>query len=239
MTIASNQTGDQTGDQTRDQTGDHRLIPVTVYSDVICPWCYVGKRRLEAALEALTPRPHVALSWRPFELNPDMPSNGIERTLYRTQKFGAERAVVLDQNMMRIGDEVGISFAFDKMLRTPNTRLAHRLIWQAGEVDLATQNRLVDLLFKAYFEDALDIGDRAELTHIAVAAGLAGDLVKHALESEVVDTTVRHLETEGRGMGIQGVPYFILIDKYALSGAQPVDVWAQALPQVMQELEQT
>ena len=107
-------------------------LPIVVYSDVICPWCYVGKRRLEAALAGPgMPRHQVNFSWRPFELNPDMPAEGIERKVYRARKFGEARSAELDVRMAETGREVGIEFAFERMQRTPNTRLAHRLIWEA------------------------------------------------------------------------------------------------------------
>ena len=103
-------------------------LPITVYSDVICPWCYVGKRRLEAALASPGMPIGIELTWRPFELNPDMPAEGVERKVYRARKFGAARSAQLDVQMASTGREVGIEFAFDRMHRTPNTRLAHRLI---------------------------------------------------------------------------------------------------------------
>jgi len=106
-------------------------LPITVYSDVICPWCYVGKRRLEAALASPDMPIGVEFTWRPFELNPDMPAEGVERKVYRTRKFGEARSAELDVKMASTGRELGIEFAFDRMRRTPNTRLAHRLIWEA------------------------------------------------------------------------------------------------------------
>jgi predicted DsbA family dithiol-disulfide isomerase len=210
-------------------------LPIIVYSDVVCPWCYVGKRRFEAALAALDLKDRVAISWRPFELNPSMPEAGIARADYRARKFGAERAADLDRQMIATGHEVKIPFAFDRMLRTPNTRLAHRLIWQAGEISLLVQNALVERLFKAYFEDALDIGDRAVLTQIAQLVGLTTDQIGLAIGAKNSLDTVVRLETEGVQMGIQGVPYFVLIDKYVLSGAQPTEVWQKALPQILAE----
>jgi predicted DsbA family dithiol-disulfide isomerase len=104
---------------------------ITVYSDVICPWCYVGKRRLEAALGGPNLPDRIDFTWRPFELNPDMPAQGMERKLYRASKFGEARSAELDARMAETGREAGIEFAFDRMQRTPNTRLAHRLIWEA------------------------------------------------------------------------------------------------------------
>jgi predicted DsbA family dithiol-disulfide isomerase len=209
-------------------------LPITVYSDVICPWCYVGKRRLETALEGPDMPPQVDLAWRPFELNPEMPADGITRAEYRARKFGAERSAELDRNMTAIGRDVGIDFAFDRMQRTPNTRLAHRLIWEAGRQ--GRQNEIVDRLFRAYFEEALDIGSKAVLTGLAAEAGLEAEGVAGALASEESLQAVVELEQQGYRMGIQGVPFFIVLGKYGISGAQPPELWRDALPKIAAEI---
>lgn len=214
-------------------------LAVTIYSDVICPWCYVGKRRLERALMAPGMPQDLAISWRPFELNPDMPEDGMERAAYRARKFGPEKARQLDLQMGETGREVGIEFQFDKMRRTPNTRLAHRLIWQAGREDMDAQNVLVDRLFAGYFEEGLDIGDRNVLLALAKEADLdQGDAVGALDDDDSLDA-VLDLEDEGIKLGIRGVPFFLLINKYAISGAQPPELWRDALPQIAAELAQT
>jgi predicted DsbA family dithiol-disulfide isomerase len=210
-------------------------VPITVYSDVICPWCYVGKRRFEKALTAPGMPQNLAITWRPFELNPDMPAEGRERAVYRASKFGPEKARQLDLKMTETGREVGIAFDFDKVPRTPNTRLAHRLIWQAERHGLEAQNALVDRLFKAYFEQGLDIGRKDVLLEMASAAGLDADDARIALEDDGSLEAVLKLETEGLNMGISGVPYFVLINKYAVSGAQPTEMWQDALPKIAAE----
>jgi predicted DsbA family dithiol-disulfide isomerase len=209
-------------------------LPITVYSDVICPWCYVGKRRLETALEGPGMPPQVDLAWRPFELNPEMPAEGITRAEYRARKFGAERSAELDRNMTAIGRDVGIDFAFDRMQRTPNTRLAHRLIWEAGRQ--GRQNEIVNRLFRAYFEEALDIGSKEVLTSLAAEAGLEAEGVAGALASEESLQVVVELEQQGYRMGIQGVPFFIVLGKYGISGAQPPELWRDALPKIAAEI---
>ncbi|HEY5828856.1 MAG: DsbA family oxidoreductase [Hyphomicrobiaceae bacterium] len=212
-------------------------LPIIVYSDVICPWCYVGKRRLEAALSDPGRPPGIPedlrFSWRPFELNPDMPPEGIERKAYRARKFGEARSAELDRKMLETGAELGIAFAFDRMQRTPNTRLAHRLIWEAGRQD--RQDALVDRLFRAYFEEALDIGERAVLETLAAESGLDAAGVASALSEEESLQAVVGLEQQGYGMGIQGVPFFILLQKYGISGAQPPEFWHDALPKIAAE----
>jgi predicted DsbA family dithiol-disulfide isomerase len=208
-------------------------LPIIVYSDVICPWCYVGKRRLEAALSGPGMPGDLRFSWRPFELNPDMPAEGIERRVYRARKFGEARSAELDRKMIETGAEVGIAFAFDRMQRTPNTRLAHRLIWEAGRQ--GRQDAVVDRLFRAYFEEALDIGDRKVLERLATESGLEAEGVASALSDEASLQAVVGMEQQGYRMGIQGVPFFILLQKYSVSGAQPPEFWREALPKIAAE----
>ena len=215
-------------------------LPVTIYSDVICPWCYVGKRRFKTALATSAPGmpEHLAVSWRPFELNPDMPDCGMERSLYRARKFGPEKSRALDIQMAETGREVGITFAFDKMQRTPNTRLAHRLIWQAGQESRDAQNRLVNRLFQAYFEEGADIGQKDVLESLAKEAALDLRQARAALADEASLEAVLDLEDQGIQLGIRGVPFFLLIDKYAISGAQPPELWLDALPKIAAEAAQ-
>jgi predicted DsbA family dithiol-disulfide isomerase len=208
-------------------------LAITVYSDVICPWCYVGKRRLEAALASPSMPAKVQFAWRPFELNPDMPAEGVERKVYRARKFGEARSAELDVKMAETGRELGIDFAFDRMQRTPNTRLAHRLIWEADHQ--GRQDAVVERLFHGYFEQGLDIGDNQVLRGIAEAAGLATDGVDQALTEPGSLEAVTNLEQQGYAMGIQGVPFFILVAKYAVSGAQPPEFWRDVLPKVAAE----
>jgi predicted DsbA family dithiol-disulfide isomerase len=211
-------------------------LDVTIYSDVICPWCYVGKRRFEAALDGPEMPKVLAVAWRPFELNPDMPPEGMDRAAYRARKFGAERAHQLDEQMREVGREAGIAFAFEHMRRTPSTRLAHRLVWDAERQGGATaQNAIVNRLFAGYFEEGADIGDPATLLDMAAEVGLDGKSAADALAgSESLDAVVA-LEQAGLRMGIQGVPFFVLAGKYAVSGAQPPEVWRDALPKIAAE----
>jgi predicted DsbA family dithiol-disulfide isomerase len=210
-------------------------LPIVVYSDVICPWCYVGKRRLQAALDSLGMSVH--LLWRPFELNPDMPADGMERQSYRARKFGKARSAELDRNMIEVGREVGIEFAFDRMLRTPNTRLAHRLVWEAERQN--RHNAVVDRLFQGYFEEGLDIGASPVLEKLATDSGLDAEGVRSALTQADSLDAVTELEEEGYRMGIQGVPFFLLLQKYQVSGAQPPQFWRDALPRLVAEATAT
>jgi predicted DsbA family dithiol-disulfide isomerase len=204
-------------------------LSIVVYSDVVCPWCYVGKRRLEAALVAAD-MPQVNLLWRPFELNPQLPAEGIDRDVYRAAKFGAGRGAALDARMAETGNACGIAFAFERILRTPNTRLAHRLIWEADRQ--SRQDAVVERLFQGYFEQGRDIGARRVLEDIAAEAGMEAVGARRALSEDASLAAVMDLEFEGRRRGIEGVPFFVLPGEFAVSGAQPPEFWQRMLPRV-------
>jgi predicted DsbA family dithiol-disulfide isomerase len=190
---------------------------IEIASDVVCPWCYIGKRRLEKALQ-LVDFP-VSIRWLPFQLNPDMPAEGVPRAEYRKAKFGSEeRSRQLDARVIAEGRSEGIDFAFDRIQRTPNTSAAHRLIALAPD-----QNAVVDALFRAYFEEARDIGDPDVLAEIARQCGVAGWPDKAA--------DVSKLEEEVRSLGISAVPTFIFERKLGVSGAYPPEQLASAMRQ--------
>ena len=199
-----------------------RALLIEVASDVVCPWCYIGKRRLEKALASLAGEVEARVEWLPFQLNPGMPPEGMARADYRRAKFGSlERGRALDARVAQEGAGEGIAFAFERMQRTPNTTAAHRLI------DLAqAQGRgeaAVDALFRAYFEEARDIGDAAVLAGIAAAAGVE-DWPAGADAARVAER-----EARVREYGISGVPTFIFERRSGLSGAYPPDLLAQAI----------
>jgi predicted DsbA family dithiol-disulfide isomerase len=202
-------------------------LTIDIYSDVVCPWCYVGKRRFERALSQLSLH-NATTTWRPFQLNPTMPPQGTERSAYLEAKFGSLEAFRrLEEHVIAAGITEGISFAFDKITTTPNTFLAHRLIWYAGQH--GRQGPMVDALFKGYFEDGADIGSSSVLTRLAESAGVdAGQF----LDSDEGVADVKAQETEGHRLGIRAVPYFILNGRYGMSGAQPVDVFVGAMKQI-------
>ena len=196
---------------------------IDIVADVICPWCFVGKRRLERAL-ALRPDLTVTLSWRAFELNPDMPSEGISREAYLAAKFGgygmAER---LYANIRAAGRDVGIDFAFERIRRTPNTLRAHRLIRLAANSGRA--DGVVEALFCAYFVEGLDIGDIETLAAIAARAGLDRAEARRYLASEAGTAEVRADEQRARRLGIHAVPCFVFERGYAISGAQEPEMF--------------
>jgi predicted DsbA family dithiol-disulfide isomerase len=204
------------------------MITIDVYSDVICPWCYIGKRRLEKGI-ALTGRT-ATVRWHPFELNPGMPREGAERRAYRVKKFGSwERSLELDDQVGRAFAGEGIVFNPDKMARTPNTFDAHRIIWLAGE--RGVQDAVVESLFRAYFTDGRDLSDRATLASVAVEGGSDAGDVNELLVGARGEAEVRGWERKGRQLGISGVPYFVINGKVALSGAQPPETFRAAVGQ--------
>jgi predicted DsbA family dithiol-disulfide isomerase len=202
---------------------ERSMTTISVFSDVICPWCYLGKRRLERALTDLGLTGAPTIRWLPFELNPDMPQAGMPRAEYRARKFGAQRSAELDARMEALGREDGVAFAFNRMQRTPNTRRAHMLI--AHATDEGFGDAVVEALFRAYFEEARDIGDPEVLAEIAAAQGLAGEGVRAALDNEVLRDRVVLLERRAAEIGIGGVPFFILESGQVVSGAQSSKDW--------------
>lgn len=209
---------------------ERAVVPITVYSDVICPWCYVGKRRLEAALDLLGCRAYARTSWQPFELNPTMPREGMDRKTYLEAKFGSAQAVeaMLD-HVREAGRQSGIAFAFDRISRIPNTLDAHRLLWLAHQED--RQDAVVETLFRAYFEEGADLSDRRTLDELMVSAGLSRESVRTCMESKESVRAVREQEQTGLRLGIRAVPHFVVAGQPGLSGAQPPQTLAGWLRQ--------
>ena len=201
-------------------------LTIDVISDVICPWCYIGKRRLEEAM-ALARRPDVRVRWHPFQLNPQMPREGMSRRAYRTAKFGSwERSLALDAKVGEAGRGEGITFAFEKQQRTPNTLDAHRLIWLADREGV--QDALVEALFRAYFTEGRDVGDRQTLLDLAAQVGLDRGLAGGVLDGRDGVKEIRLEEERARQVGVQGVPFFIINGEVPISGAQPPGAFLDA-----------
>ena len=197
-------------------------LSIEVVSDVICPWCYIGKRRLGKALAALAGEVAAETRWLPFQLNPGMPPEGMPRAEYRAAKFGSvERSRELDARVAKEGRSEGIEFAFERIERTPNTVAAHALVGLAQ--DQGRADAMVDALFRAYFEDAQDIGDTETLAAIARRCGVSGWPRREGA------TEVVALEQRMRGLGISAVPTFIVARKFGISGAQPPETLMAAI----------
>ncbi|HHP7245316.1 MAG TPA: DsbA family oxidoreductase [Elainellaceae cyanobacterium] len=209
------------------------ILNIEVVSDVICPWCFVAKRRLEQAIEDVRDRYEFRTAWHPFQLNPTIPAEGIERRIYRTAKFGCwEHSRALDMRLVEVGKSVGIDFAFDQIQWTPNTFDAHRLIWLAQQESV--QEYMVEALFRAYFEQGQNIGDRQILTEIALKSGIDDKRLMQFWNTDDGSTAVNDEEAAARRLGISSVPYIIINGKYSLSGAQDSQTIVSAFDQVNQ-----
>lgn len=189
-----------------------------IFSDTVCPWCYIGKRRLERALRQ-RPQPGLTRRWRAFQLNPALPASGMDRRQYVIAKFGSlERAQRLYEAVSRVGAQEGIRFDFDRIARTPNTVRSHRLLYAAAEED--KQPELLELIFEAYFTQGQDIGDPEILSELGEKAGLSAAAIADALvDGGRLDSAMTE-DLQSRRIGINGVPFFVFNGRFGLSGAQ-------------------
>jgi predicted DsbA family dithiol-disulfide isomerase len=209
----------------RPRLRSREIMQIDIYSDTICPWCFIGKRRLERALSQ-RPGLDVTIRWRAFQLNPEMPAEGMDRASYYRRKFGsAQAAAEVYATMAQAGREEGIDFDFPAITRTPNTFASHRLIRYAADHD--REMDMVEQLFQAYFLRGKDIGRPEVLTAIAVALGLDGAEVGRFLDGSDRDQEIHNEDLQARNAGITGVPCFIFNGRYALPGAQPPEVLHQ------------
>ncbi|WP_189638745.1 DsbA family oxidoreductase [Paramylibacter ulvae] len=206
------------------------MTKIDIISDPICPWCYIGKTRLDRALEA-NPETNVVIEWHPFQLNPDMPSDGMDRREYLETKFGGkEGAIRVYSQIEQTAIETGLDINFAGIKRTPNTINAHRLIHWAGIE--GKQNAVVDRLFKAYFKEGRDISDVSVLVRIASGVGMDGEAVRTLLASDADAEDIRNRDKHARQRGVTGVPCFIVADTYVVNGAQPIEMWDQAIKEI-------
>ncbi|MSP88071.1 MAG: DsbA family oxidoreductase [Alphaproteobacteria bacterium] len=192
-------------------------MQIDIFSDIICPWCLIGKRRLERALLE-RPQPGLTLRWRAFQLNPDMPHDGMDRAAYLAAKFGHAKADQIYRTIRQVGEAEGIAFRFEKITRTPNTVDAHRLVRLAGIV--GQQDAMVEALFQAYFLNGANLSDAAALAEIAAGAGMDKAEAAEFLASPAHVEDVQAESAFATKVGITGVPCFIANGQYAISGAQ-------------------
>lgn len=202
-------------------------VAIEIVSDVICPWCFIGKRRLEKALALLGDEVEVEVAWLPFQLNPGMPAEGIARADYRRAKFGEQRSRELDARVAAEAAGEGLAFTLERQARTPNTFAAHQLIDLAQE--RGAGEAVVEALFRAYFEQARDTGDREVLREIAAECGVAPEELQARWADEADRRRLADLEERMKALGISGVPTFIFGRRLAVSGAQPPETLAAAI----------
>ncbi len=208
-------------------------IEIDVISDVMCPWCYIGKRRLEKAL-AMLPDVPVNVRWRPFQLDHTIPETGVDRQEYLSGKFGsAERADEIYENVRNAGREEQIPFEFEKITISPNTLNAHRIIrWAMAE---GVQDAVVERLFQLYFIEGANLTDINVLTDAAVDAGLDRFVVERLLAGDADKAETQAEIAQARQMGVTGVPAFIIGNRYAVMGAREPEAIAQAIAEVAKE----
>ena len=207
-----------------------------IISDPICPWCYIGKVRLDRALEQRPDHPF-DIRWRVFQLNPDMPREGMDRQAYLEAKFGGpEGAARTYGHIEQMARESGLDIDFSRMIRTPNTLDAHRLLrWARVE---GRQTLVANQLFHRYFKKGEDIGDHAVLVDVARTVGMDADVIARLLEGDADMAEVRAEDEQARRMGVTGVPIFIIGGKYVVQGAQDTDLWLQVIDEIAEKTAQ-
>lgn len=209
------------------------MIALEIWSDPICPWCYIGKVRLDRALESRPGHPF-DIRWRPFQLNPDMPAGGMARDEYLSLKFGdADGVLNAYRPVIDAAEATGLVLDLPAITRTPNTLDAHRLIHWAGLE--GRQTAFVSSLFRAYFQQGRDIGDRQTLVDLAESCGMDRTMTARLLDSDADTAQIREADRDARARGMQGVPCFILDGQYAISGAQPVELWQEVIDDLSRE----
>jgi predicted DsbA family dithiol-disulfide isomerase len=208
------------------------MIKLDILSDPICPWCHIGRATLFRAMEA-RPEHGLALEWHPFQLNPDMARQGMDRRAYLEAKFGGkEGAVRAYAPVVEAAEAAGLTIDFEAIRRTPNTLDAHRLIHWAGLE--GRQTPVATALFQAYFEQGRDIGDRMVLTEIGAAKGLDAGMLERLFETDADADDIRARDAHARERGVTGVPTFVLAGRHVLRGAQPVELWTQVIDEIAQ-----
>ncbi|MEM1431908.1 MAG: DsbA family oxidoreductase [Pseudomonadota bacterium] len=211
------------------------MIKLDILSDPICPWCYIGKSRLDAAL-ADRPGAPFAIEYHPFQLNPDMPPGGMDRRTYLETKFGGKaQAAEVYGRIDEAARESGIEIDFAAITRTPNTLDAHRLIHWAGLE--GRQLPVVSALFTAYFHDGRDIGDRDTLADIADGAGLDAAMIRRLLAGDADRDDIVARDANARERGVTGVPTHIIASQHVVPGAQPTELWLKLIDEISEQLE--
>lgn len=210
------------------------MIKLDILSDPICPWCYIGWTNLGRALEARPEHPLI-IEWHPFQLNPEMPEQGVDRRDYMTAKFGGPDGVLRAYGpVIERAKAAGLALNLDLITRTPNMLNAHRLIHWAGIEGRQTPVMLA--LFRAYFTDGRDIGDAATLADIAASAGMDGNVTAALLQGDADRADIAARDANARARGVTGVPCFILANQHVITGAQPTEFWLNVIDEIMDQL---
>jgi len=215
-----------------------KKLSIDVISDPVCPWCFVGKRRLESALSQL-PELDITVRWHPFQLNPDMPREGRNRQEYYREKFGEERAEMMLSGLKDTGADEGISFGRDAEAMAPNTLSAHVLMHWASVDENVDANALAEKIFSAHHEACENIGDHQVLARIAGEVGMDEERVATQLAAGADEGAVQESIAHSVQLGVSGVPFFVVNGKYGISGAQPPESLVSAFGQIAAEGDAT
>ncbi|MGH8631868.1 MAG: DsbA family oxidoreductase [Burkholderiales bacterium] len=207
-------------------------LQIDIVSDVVCPWCFIGKRHLEQALATYRQRhpdaPAPEVRWHPFQLNPQLPASGMPRSQYTAEKFGGpERAKEIYARVAAAGAKAGIAFAFDRIAMQPNTIDAHRLMHRAEK--LGIQDAMAESLFSGYFIEGRNFTDRETLAELAERAGMPAEDARRYLDSDEDRALIAQQDEHARRIGVEGVPFFIFNQRLAVSGAQPAEILADVM----------
>ena len=213
------------------------MVKLDIISDPVCPWCYIGKANLDRAFTAHPDHPFV-IEWHPFQLNPDMPAEGMDRRQYLETKFGGkEKAAAIYARIDEAAQAAGLNINWEKITRTPNTLDAHRLIHWAGIE--GRQTAVVSTLFRAYFIEGRDIGDIDVLSDVADSCGLDAAMTRQLLQGDADRDDIGARDRHSREMGVTGVPTFVIASQHAVPGAQPAELWGQVIEEIASQTEDT
>jgi len=208
------------------------MIRLDIFSDPVCPWCYIGKANLDRALEAHADHPF-RIEWHPFQLNPDMPSEGVDKHDYLAAKFGEDRLVQMHLRLKEASRAAGAEIDPDTPRRMPNTLDAHRLIHWAGLE--GRQTAVVSAVMRAYWREGRDIGNAGVLADIAAAAGMDRAVTARLLASDADADDIRARDADARAKGVSAVPTFLIAQQYVVSGAQPPEVWGRVIEELVEK----
>lgn len=214
------------------------MISIDIFSDVVCPWCFIGKRNLEAAISVLAKKGEryhdIQTNWRSFQLNPQLPTQGIARSEYTSKKFGGEeRAKIFYERIKESGQSVGLAFDFEKIKVQPNSARMHALVYAAKEI--RKDHELVERLFKTFFIDGVDLSKRENMFSVAQSAGLDKEIIDKVLDEDYLSDKVHEDMQQAAHIGIQGVPFFVINQTIGLSGAQPPESIVSAVEQALRD----
>jgi predicted DsbA family dithiol-disulfide isomerase len=207
------------------------VIRIDVISDVVCPWCYIGKRRLEKAIEEQSGKFEFQLHYHPFELNPDLSENGVDQKEHLAKKFGGEiRYQEITSHTTQVAADEGLQFDFNKQKILPNTRVIHAIIAAAAEY--GKQPPVAEAFFRSYFSEGIDLTKKENLLSVAKGAGLENEVVERILKDDSYLLKVEIAENEFKKLGVNAVPFYIINNRYGISGAQATETFAKAFEEI-------